>query len=125
MVQAIRANNPDLMGAQEINDHAFEVIGHLGTDYQVSSFAIMLIKINFESVKKKSSAIVFGENDQKHRWRAQALQGTQLSTESQRSLLNLTALPSSMNRSNSNVKDRAFCHPKIFILTLIFHLDSF
>ena len=53
MVQAIRANNPDLMGAQEINDHAFEVIGHLGTDYQVSSFAIMLIKINFESVKKK------------------------------------------------------------------------
>ena len=33
--QAIRANNPDLLGAQEINDHAFEVIGHLGSDYRV------------------------------------------------------------------------------------------
>ena len=99
MVQAIRANNPDLMGAQEINDHAFEVIGHLGTDYQVSSLTIISIKIS----QKMSSATVFGENDPKHRWRAQALQGTQLSTESQRSLLNLTTLPSSMNRSNSNV----------------------
>ena len=33
--QAIRSNNPDLLGAQEINDHAFEVIGHLGPDYKV------------------------------------------------------------------------------------------
>merc|ERR550517_1246120 len=36
MYKAIRANNPDLMGAQEINDHAFEVIGHLGSDYKVA-----------------------------------------------------------------------------------------
>ena len=50
MVQAIRANNPDLMGAQEINDHAFEVIGHLGTDYQVSSLTIISIKISQKNV---------------------------------------------------------------------------
>ena len=33
--QAIRESNPDLLGAQEIKDHAFEVIGHLGPDFKV------------------------------------------------------------------------------------------
>ena len=72
MVQAIRANNPDLMGAQEINDHAFEVIGHLGTDYQVSSLTIISIKISQKNVlchsfwSKGSKAQVAGSSSAGH-----------------------------------------------------------
>jgi len=36
MYKAIRASNPDLIGAQEVGDYAFEVIAHIGTDYQVA-----------------------------------------------------------------------------------------
>ena len=34
-MKAIRASNPDLIGAQEVGDYAFEVIAHIGSDYQV------------------------------------------------------------------------------------------
>ena len=34
-LKAIRASNPDLIGAQEVGDYAFEVIAHIGSDYQV------------------------------------------------------------------------------------------
>ena len=36
VLQAIRANNPDLLGAQEVVDYMVEEIaGHIGGDYQV------------------------------------------------------------------------------------------
>ena len=34
-LKAIRASNPDLIGAQEVGDYAFEVIAHIGSDYKV------------------------------------------------------------------------------------------
>jgi len=36
MYKAIRHSNPDLMGAQEIGDHAFTVVTHLSEDYKVA-----------------------------------------------------------------------------------------
>ena len=49
--KAIRANNPDLLGAQEINDHAFEVIGHFEPDYKVSTNSDYVIKLNWTTIK--------------------------------------------------------------------------
>ena len=38
VLQAIRANNPDLLGAQEVVDYMVEEIaGHIGGDYEVGN----------------------------------------------------------------------------------------
>ena len=69
--QAIRSNNPDLLGAQEINDHAFEVIGHLGPDYKVimskafvKLVTVLVTKTNMQVAGSSSAghAIIYRES---------------------------------------------------------------